>query len=222
MVTLTALKQSLACMEWHVTDALSLATIDREIGEHTFSPAEYEIVRRVIYATADFDYKSLIRFSERALQSGAAALAARTTIVVDVPMVQVGITPSIQTTFANPVYCSMDALTRPQKEKTRVAWGIETLARRYPEGIFVVGYAQTALTSLVELIEAEEIRPALVIGTPAGFVDVDVAKERLQDSMIAHIRTEGRKGSSVVAAAIVNGLVDLAWQAYGQEIVVGG
>ena len=208
-------------MEWHVTDAQSLAIIDREIGDHVFSPAEYEIVRRVIYATADFEYKSLIRFSERALQAGAAALAARTTIVVDVPMVQVGITPGIQTTFANPVYCSMDALTRPQKEKTRVAWGIETLARRYPEGIFVVGYAQTALNSLVELIEAEEIRPALVIGTPAGFVDVDVAKERLQDSLIPHIRTEGRKGSAVVASAIVNGLVDLAWQAYGQEGAVG-
>src|SRR5512140_2974428 len=118
-------------MEWHVSDAQSLAIIDREVGDHTFSPAEYEIVRRVIYATADFEYKSLIRFSERALQAGAAALAARTTIVVDVPMVQVGITPGIQTTFANPVYCSMDALTRPQKEKTRVAWGIETLARRY-------------------------------------------------------------------------------------------
>lgn len=204
-------------MEWHVTDAQSLGIIDREIGNHSFSPAEYEIVRRVIYATADFEYKSLVRFSEQALQSGAAALAARSTIVVDVPMVQVGITPSIQSTFANPVYCSMETLTRPQKEKTRAAWGIETLARRYPEGIFVIGQAQTALTALVDLIEAEEIRPALVIGTPSGFVGVDVAKSRLQDSLIPHIRIEGRKGSAVVAAAIVNGLVDLAWQAYGQE-----
>ena len=203
-------------MEWHVTDAQSLAIIDNEIGGHIFSPAEYEIVRRVIYATADFEYKSLIRFSERALQAGAAALAARSTIVVDVPMVQVGITTHIQNTFANPVYCSLDALTRPQKEKTRVAWGIETLAKRYPEGIFVIGQGQTALTALVELIEAEEIRPALVIGTPAGFVDVDVAKQRLQDSLVPHIRIDGRKGGAVVAAAIVDGLVDLAWQAYGQ------
>jgi precorrin-8X/cobalt-precorrin-8 methylmutase len=206
-----------AIMEWHVTDAQSLAIIDREMGDHVFSPAEYEIVRRVIYATADFEYQSLIRFSERALQAGAAALAARTTIVVDVPMVQVGITPRIQDTFANPVYCSMEALTRPQKEKTKTAWGIQTLARRYPEGIFVVGQAQTALTALVELIEAEEIKPALVIGTPSGFVDVDVAKDRLKDSLIPHIRIAGRKGSAVVAAAIVNGLVDLAWQAYGQD-----
>ncbi len=204
-------------MEWHVTDAQSLAVIDSEIGDHVFSPAEYEIVRRVIYATADFEYKSLIRFSERALQAGAAALAARTTIVVDVPMVQVGIAYDIQNTFANPVYCSMEALTRPQKEKTRTAWGIETLAKRYPEGIFVVGQAQTALTALIDLIEAEEIRPALIIATPAAFVDVDAAKACLQDSLVPHITIDSRKGNAVVAAAIIDGLVDLAWQAYGQN-----
>lgn len=204
-------------MEWHVTDAQSLAIIDREIGDHSFSPAEYEIVRRVIYATADFEYQSLIHFSDLALQSGAAALAARTTIVVDVPMVQVGIASHIQSTFVNPVYCSMEAITRPQKDKSRAAWGIETLARRYPEGIFVVGEAQTALTAIAELIRTEEIRPALVIGTPSGFVGVEAAKEQLAESLIPHIRVEGRKGSAVVAAAIVNGLVDLAWQAYGQN-----
>ncbi len=204
-------------MEWHVTDAESLAIIDSEIGDHVFSPAEYEIVRRVIYATADFEYKSLIRFSEHALQAGAAALAARSPIVVDVPLVQVGISYDIQNTFANPVYCSLETQTRPQTEKTRAAWGIETLAMRYPEGIFVVGQAQTALTALVDLIETEEIRPALVIATPVGFVDVDVAKERLRESLVPHITIGSRKGNAVVAAAIVDGLVDLAWQAYGQD-----
>lgn len=207
----------MAVMEWHITDAQSLRIIDREIGDHAFSPSEYEIVRRVIYATADFEYRNLIRFSDQALQAGAAALAARSTIVVDVPMVQVGITPIIQQTFANPVYCSMDALTRPQREKTRAAWGIETLARRYPEALFVVGQSQTALSTLVDLIEAEEIKPALVVGTPAGFIGMETVEERLQNTLIPHIRIKGRKGSAVVAAAIVNGLVELAWQAYGQE-----
>lgn len=209
-------------MEWHVTDAQSLAIIDSEMGDHVFSPAEYEIVRRVVYATSDFEYKSLIRFSEHSLQAGAAALAARTTIVVDAPIVQVSIAYDIQNTFANPVYCSMETLTRPQKEKTRAAWGIETLARRYPEGIFVVGQAQTALTTLVELIEAEEIRPALIVATPAGFVNLETAKERLQEFLVPHITTEGRKGNALVAAAIVDGLVDLAWQAYGQDRSGGG
>ncbi len=204
-------------MEWHKTDAQSLAIIDREFGEHLLAPAEYEIVRRAIYATADFEYKSLIAFSERSLQAGAAALAARTTIVVDVPMVQVGIAPAIQQTFANPVYCSLETISRPQKEKTQAAWGLHTLAKRYPEAIFIIGQAQTALTELVELIEAEEIRPALVIGTPSGFVDADVAKERLQDSLIPNIRVSGRKGSAVVAVALAIGLVDLAWEAYGKS-----
>ncbi|MBW4588073.1 precorrin-8X methylmutase [Aetokthonos hydrillicola Thurmond2011] len=213
-------------MEWHVTDAQSLAIIDHEIGEHVFSPAEYEIIRRVIYATSDFEYKSLIRFSERALQAAAAALAARTTIVVDVPLVQAGIAYDIQNTFANPVYCSMEAVTRlgfspspekeSQKEKTRAAWGIEILAKRFPEAIFVVGQAQTALMVLVDLIEAEEIRPALIIATPGGFLDIDTAKERLRDSLVPSITLDSRKGNAIVAAAIIDGLVDLAWQAYGE------
>jgi precorrin-8X/cobalt-precorrin-8 methylmutase len=204
-------------MEWHVTDAQSLQVIDSEIGDHLFSPSEYEIVRRVIYATADFSFKDCIHFSDQALQAGAAALAARTTIIVDVPMVQVGITPVIQSTFANPVYCSMDALTRPQKDKSQAAWGVETLAQRYPEGIFVIGSSEAALATLVDLIDAEKVRPALVIATPAGFIDTAMIKDRLQDSLVPNVRINGRKGSAVVAAAIVNGLVDLAWQAYGKE-----
>ncbi|MEM6436496.1 MAG: precorrin-8X methylmutase [Cyanobacteria bacterium P01_D01_bin.115] len=203
-------------MEWHVSDAQSLRVIDREIGNHMFTPSEYELVRRVIYATADFEFASLIHFSEHALTSGAAALAARTTIVVDVPMVQVGVAPPIQETFVNPVYCSMDALTRPQKGKSKTAWGIETLAKRYPEGIFVVGESQTALEALIELVEAGEVRPALIIASPAGFLDIDVLKNRLDESMVPNIRIAGQKGNPVLAVAIMSGLIDLAWQAYGK------
>ncbi|WP_367889299.1 precorrin-8X methylmutase [Leptolyngbya iicbica] len=199
-----------------MSDAQSLRVIDREIGDHMFTPSEYELVRRVIYATADFEFASLIRFSEHALTSGAAALAARTTIVVDVPMVQVGIAPPIQETFVNPVYCSMDALTRPQKGKSKTAWGIETLAQRYPEGIFIVGESQTALESLVDLVENNQVRPALIIATPAGFLDVDVLKDRLQDTMVPHISINSQKGNPVLAVAIMTGLIDLAWQAYGK------
>ena len=204
-------------MEWHTSDAQSLRLIDQEVGEHSFSPSEYEIVRRAIYATADFDYMDSVRFSEHALQSGAAALAARSTIIVDSPMVQVGITTGIQHTFSNPIYCSMDALTRPQREKTRSAWGIETLAERYPEAIFVVGQSQTALLSLIQLLETDVIRPALIVGTPANFLGIETLGERLKNTLVPHIRIDGRKGNVVVAVALMGGLVDLAWQAYGRE-----
>jgi precorrin-8X/cobalt-precorrin-8 methylmutase len=201
-------------MEWHITDAQSLAIIDSEIGNHIFSPAEYEIVRRVIYATADFEYKSLINFSERALQAGAAALAARSTVIVDVPMVQSGIAYGIKNTFVNPLYCSMEVLKGQNTHKTSDPWDIENLAKRYPEGIFVIGQAQTALSKLVHLIETEEIKPAIVIATPTDLMGVDKGKQRLQDSLIPYIVIDGRKGNAVVAAAIVDGLIDLAWKAY--------
>lgn len=48
-------------------------------------------------------------------------------------------------------------------------------------------------------------------------MNVETGKERLRDSLIPHIMIEGRKGNAVVASAVVDGLIDLAWQAYGQE-----
>jgi len=204
-------------MEWHRSDAESLRFIDQQMAGHGFSPAEYEIIRRVIYATGDFDYGSCLYFSPQALAAGAAALAARTTIVVDVPMVQVGVTPDLQGRFANPVYCSMEALTRPQRGKSQTAWGMETLAQRYPEAIFVVGTAEVALAALVDLIERGKIQPALVVGTPAAFLEGDGLKGRLRHTSVAQVTVEGIKGGATVATAIMEGLIDLAWQAYHQE-----
>ena len=205
-------------MEWNLNNACSLAFIDREIGKPKVAPAEYEIERRVILATADFEYQSLLYFSEQALSLGAAALAARSTIVVDVPMLQVGILPNLQAKFANPVYCASETITRPQKGKTQADWGMQTLARRYPEAIFMIGQCPSALEGLVELIATGEIKPALVIATPPELIDPgDAVKQRLQDAKVPHITVKGCKGSVVVAAAIANGLLDLAWQAYGQN-----
>ncbi len=194
-----------------------MAVIDREIGAHILSPAEYEIARQVIYATADFEYKSLIRFSETALQAGAAALAARTTIVVDIPMVKVGITDRTQNTFVNLVYCCKDVYDRQQPKMTNAALGMKILAKRYPEGIFVVGQSEAALTTLVDLVETEEIRPALIVGTSPRFLVENNAKKRLRNSLVPHITIDSYKGNAVVASAIVNGLIDLAWQAYGKK-----
>ncbi|MDE3226404.1 MAG: precorrin-8X methylmutase, partial [Nitrospirota bacterium] len=52
----------------------SFAIIDREAGSHDFAPAEWEVVRRVIHATADFEFKTLMRFHADAIRAGVAAL----------------------------------------------------------------------------------------------------------------------------------------------------
>ncbi|ERN42362.1 precorrin isomerase [Rubidibacter lacunae KORDI 51-2] len=206
-------------MDWHAVEARILSEIDRKIGEHSLSPAEYEIVRRIIAETADFDYLSALYFSERALQAGAAALAARSTIVVDVPTIQVGVAPHLQQTFANPIYCAADTLTRRHQEKIGqpIAAGMRKLSQRYPEGIFVVGRDSMALTVLLKAIASESIRPALVICTLPTFVNVKDLKKQLCELLIPTICTLSSKGGRLVAGAILSGLIDLAWQAYRQD-----
>lgn len=203
-------------MDWHSSDIQSLHLIDQALGDHSFAPAEYEIIRRVIYATGDLDYQTLIQFSPQALSAGVAALSVRTPIIVDVPLVQMGILPQLQTTFANPVYCGSETFTRPQTEKSRAAFGVETLSRRHPTAIFVIGASQTTLSPLLELVQADKIKPALIIHTPVGFLPQ--GRKQLEKSWLPNIMLDGQKGGPGVAAAILSGLIDLAWGAYGHDI----
>ena len=48
----------------------SFAIVDREAGLHAFSTDEWQVVRRVIHATADFEFKTLMRFSPGAVRAG--------------------------------------------------------------------------------------------------------------------------------------------------------
>ncbi|BAU66197.1 precorrin-8X methylmutase [Stanieria sp. NIES-3757] len=200
-------------MNLHITDAQSLALIDQEISDHQLSPAEYEIVRQIIYSTADFDYLHLLRCSENALFHGAAAIAARTPIIVDVPMIQVSLVPLLQQTFCNSVYCCATAVTRPPTKQTKAAWGLENLAKQHPNAIYVIGQDQTALTTLVQLIDSKTIQPALAIATPPLFFNQE-QKQWLENCAIPCIYLDSRKGGALIAASIIKSLVALAWQAY--------
>lgn len=73
--------------------------------------------------------------------------------------------------------------------------------------VYTVGNAPTALMKICELHELGEFYPALVIGVPVGFVNVEHSKELLIASDIPHIAAIGRKGGSSVAAAICNALL---------------
>lgn len=90
---------------------------------------------------------------------------------------------------------------------TRSAVSAEKAARLYPECIYAVGNAPTALMRLYELIEEKRIRPALIIGVPVGFVNVVEAKELILRTDVPAIVARGRKGGSNIAAAICNALL---------------
>ena len=194
------------------TEASSLAIIDRQIEgiQARISPAQYEIVRRVIYQTADFEYQSLLKFSEGALAKGASALTAVMPIIVDVPEIQVSIVPKLQKTFGNPVYCCKT--TASQDSISKAASGLEILGSRYPNGIFIIGQDQAAMITAIELLKNKTIEPSLAIATPPTFI-VSIAKQKLRDFDIPSIYIDSSKGGSNVAAAIFNSLINLVWQA---------
>ncbi len=81
-------------------------------------------------------------------------------------------------------------------------------ANEHPEGaVFVVGCAPTALIELVSIAATGRLRPALVIGTPVGFVGAAESKVALRASGLPAVSNVGEKGGSAVAAAAVNALL---------------
>ena len=188
----------------------SFAAIDGEIGTHNFNPLEYAIIRRVIHSTADFEFKELIYFSTDAIASGVAALRRGVPIVTDVSMVKQGITNLVAQTFNNPVISAVEQASVALPGKTRTETGLLECWRKFPEAIYAIGNAPTALLALCNELNTS-INPALVIGAPVGFISVLESKAALANTPVNQIRIDGRKGGSPVAAAIVNALISIAW-----------
>ena len=84
---------------------------------------------------------------------------------------------------------------------------MERAARLEGPLVLAIGNAPTALVRACELIGAGELKPALVIGVPVGFVNVVESKELLLTLDVSHIVARGRKGGSNVAAAICNAML---------------
>lgn len=190
----------------------SFAVIDREFGEHSFSVAEYAIARRIIHTTADFEFKHLLHFSQDAIPSGVAALQQGVPIVVDVTMVRQGIVGMVQQTFNNPIISAVEQATEALPGKTRTETGLLKCFEHYPDAIYAIGNAPTALLALCEQMHQSALKPALIIGAPVGFISVVESKMALAQIAVPQIRVDGRKGGSPVAAAILNALMVLAWE----------
>ena len=190
----------------------SFAIIDQEIGEHNLNPLEYAITRRVIHSTADFEFLNLLKFSPDVITIAINSLQQKTPIITDVTMVRQGIINLVKKTFNNPIMTAIETVTNPLPGKTRTETGILECVQQYPTAIYVIGNAPTALLALCQEISENKHRPSLIIGVPVGFVSVIESKQALAQTNIPHILSEGRKGGSTVAAAIINALLVLAWE----------
>ena len=76
--------------------------------------------------------------------------------------------------------------------------------------IVAIGNAPTALIEVARLVKEENVRPALIIGVPVGFVSAKESKEIIKSlEEVEWIVSEGRKGGSTIAVAIIHALLTL-------------
>jgi precorrin-8X/cobalt-precorrin-8 methylmutase len=192
------------------------AIIDQEAGSHHFPPEEWQIVRRVIHATADFEFLDLMCFSPGATRAGVEALEAGCPIVVDMSMISTGANSERLAARGCTVHSFIsddDVIASAKAHNSTRA--IEAMRKAHALGVLdgaiaAVGNAPTALLALRDLVRDHGARPALVIGVPVGFVSAAESKEATLGLGVPHIVARGRKGGSVVAIAILQALLALA------------
>jgi precorrin-8X/cobalt-precorrin-8 methylmutase len=187
----------------------SFTIIDREAGAHGFDARSWPVVRRVIHATADFEFQRTLELHVDAVVAGVAALRARAAIVADVRMIAAGL-PRLEVRSLigdeDVARAAREGGSTRAAEAMRKAWRLGLL----DGGVVAVGNAPTALAEVQRLVEQQGVRPALVVAVPVGFVGAVEAKEAVRRLQVPWIVARGRKGGTPVAVAILNALAILA------------
>ena len=194
----------------------SFSIIDREVGEHSFDPSAWQIVRRVIHATADFEFARLVELHPDAVSAGIAALRAGCPVVVDVRMIEAGLNSQRLGAYGCRVHHFISdpdvVATAKAADSTRA---IEAMRKAHALGLLdgavvAVGNAPTALLEVARLVRDAGVRPALIVGVPVGFVSAVESKEAVRDLGVPYIVARGRKGGSTIAVSIIHGLLALS------------
>lgn len=195
----------------------SFAIIDREAGPHGYTAEQWAIVRRMIHATADFEFNGLARFHPEAVTASVAVILAGRPIVADVEMICVGLSRPRLAHFgvaAHQFIADEDVIAQARAENgTRAVQAMRKAHRLglLDGGIVAIGNAPTALIETVRLVREHGARPALVIGMPVGFVSAAESKAALAAlADVPWIVTDGRKGGSTLVVAALHAQLALA------------
>tara|TARA_B100000029_G_scaffold264575_1_gene260760 strand:- start:147 stop:812 length:666 start_codon:yes stop_codon:yes gene_type:complete len=200
----------------------SFDVINNEVGPHDFTDEQWEVVRRVIHATADFEYKHLTHVSDDAIVEGITALKKGAPIVTDVQMIIAGLNKARLEAYGSECHCfiSDEDVIKTAKENNSTR-AIESFKKAHSKGLLngavvAIGNAPTALIELCRLIKEEGAKPALIVGVPVGFISAVESKEevlkmvRVEKVHAPYIITRGRKGGSTIAVSIIHALLLLS------------
>ena len=192
----------------------SFEIIESEVGDHQYNENEWVIVRRVIHATADFDFadKGKIIFHKKAIESAFNALRERCTVVTDVDMVLTAINKKSIIDLGLKAVCyisdSMVAEQAHRLGKTRSETAMRLAAKDMDGGIVAIGNAPTALYEVISMVREGITKPAVVVGIPVGFVSAAESKEELAKMHnLPFITNVGRKGGSSAVSSIINAIM---------------
>lgn len=195
----------------------SFDIVTAEAGEHNYTDAQWNIVRRMIHATADFEFNGLAEFHPDALDAGRQAILDGRPITADVEMICVGLSkPRLQHfgVTTNQFISDEDVIEKAKAENTTRA--VQAMRKAHTKGlldkgIIGIGNAPTALLEVKRLILQEGVKPAVIIGMPVGFVSAEESKDELAllDD-IPWIITRGRKGGTTLVVSAIHALLALA------------
>ena len=195
-------------------DRESLQMVQASLPKNlSLSPREHYVLCRIVRAEGDPGVATDVRFSPQAVELGLQALRSGAEIITDVRMVEMGISKSLLKRRGLLTRCLIDTpevAARAQREgTTRSVASLRELAPYLNGAVVAVGNAPTALLALLDLVDAGEASPSLIIGMPVGFVACAESKDELTKRAAPFISILGRRGGSSAAAATVNALLDL-------------
>lgn len=194
-------------------EKLSFEIIDAEIGSHGYNELEWPIVRRVIHATADFDFarKGKIIFHNNPIDSAFNAIKNKCNIITDVDMVLSALNKKSIADLGLKSACYISDKTLSDKarlyNKTRSEMAMRYAADEINGGIVAIGNAPTALYEIINMVRENVTKPALIVGIPVGFVSASESKDELRNIDTPFISNVGRKGGSPAASSIVNAIM---------------
>ena len=133
-------------------------------------------------------------------------------IVTDVTMAASGIRKGALERLGIQTHCYINDLRSKQmadeKGITRSQACMQLAAEEYPDALYVVGNAPTALFEICDLVHKGKMNPAGIIAAPVGFVHVCESKHAVKTlKQIPKIIVEGRKGGSNLAATLCNAIL---------------
>jgi precorrin-8X/cobalt-precorrin-8 methylmutase len=195
-------------------EAKSMQLIAPYLEGAGYSADAIKIVSRMIHASGDPDYANHVILHPEAIAAGKSALLAGASIYTDVEMVRTGINKTILTGLGGQVHCLIAdpevAAAAKEQGITRSMAAMRKFGDSMQGQIVAVGNAPTALFEVIRLMQEENLRPALIIGIPVGFVGAVESKEYLSEvSPVPYIIVKGTKGGSPIAASAVNALLYL-------------